>query len=89
GTRTVGAATTGVTASNSGTSSVTLSGTLTQINYLLAVSGSGTVSYVNSSDAPGATDTLTLAVSDLGNTGTGGTLTASDTATINITAVND
>ncbi|MDO9237872.1 MAG: DUF4347 domain-containing protein, partial [Aquabacterium sp.] len=42
GTLTVSAGTTGVTVSNSGTSSVTLSGTLTQINNLLSGSLSGT-----------------------------------------------
>ncbi|KGM41169.1 hypothetical protein JY96_16965 [Aquabacterium sp. NJ1] len=89
GTLNVGAGTTGVTVSNSGTNTVTLSGTITQINNLLAGSLSGTVTYIINSDAPPASDTLTLQVSDLGNTGTGGTLTASDTATINITAVND
>ncbi|MDO9208248.1 MAG: hypothetical protein Q7T91_08330, partial [Sulfuricurvum sp.] len=83
------AGTTGVTVSNSGTSSVTLSGTLTQINNLLSGSLSGTVTYIINSDTPPASDTLTLLTSDLGNTGSGGMLTASDTATINITAVND
>ncbi|RZI81348.1 MAG: DUF4347 domain-containing protein, partial [Rubrivivax sp.] len=89
GTLTVSAGTTGVSVSNSGTSAVTLSGTLAQINNLLAGNLSGTVRYSINSDAPPASDTLTLAISDLGNSGTGGTLTASDTATINITAVND
>ena len=32
---------------------------------------------------------LTLSVNDAGNTGTGGALAGSDTATITITAVND
>ena len=43
GTLTVTAGTTGVTVSNSGTATVTLSGTLTQINNLLAGSLSGTI----------------------------------------------
>jgi cell shape-determining protein MreC len=89
GTITVSAGSTGVSVSNSGTSSVTLSGTLTQINNLLAGNSSGTITYIINSNAPPASDTLTLQASDLGNTGSGGTLTASDTATINITAVND
>jgi predicted glycoside hydrolase/deacetylase ChbG (UPF0249 family) len=89
GTLTVSAGTTGVTVSNSGTATVTLSGTLTQINNLLAGSLSGTISYLNSSNTPPASDTLSLSVSDLGNSGSGGALTASDTATIAITAVND
>ena len=86
---TAAAGTTGVTVTGSGTASVTLDGTLTQINNLLAGSLSGTLSYTANSDTPAASATLTLTASDLGNTGTGGTLTGSDTATINITAVND
>ena len=89
GTLNVAAGTTGVTVSNSGTATVTLSGTITQINNLLAGSLGGTVTYIINSDTPPASDTLTLTASDLGNTGTGGTLTANDNATINITAVND
>jgi hypothetical protein len=89
GTISAGAGTTGVTVAGSGTSTVTLTGTLTQINNLLAGSIGGTLTYTINSDTPPATDTLTLQASDLGNTGTGGTLTGSDTATINITAVND
>ena len=89
GTLTATAGTTGVTISGSGTNSVTLSGTLTQINTLLAGTLGGTLNYLQSSDTPPATDTLTLTASDLGNTGTGGTLTGVDTATINLTAVND
>ena len=46
-------------------------------------------SYLINSDTPPASDTLTLLVNDNGNTGSGGALTGSDSATINITAVND
>ncbi len=83
------AGTTGVTVSGSGTATVTLSGTLAQINSLLAGSLGGTLGYTANSDAPPASTLLTLTGSDLGNTGSGGTRTGSDTATINITAVND
>ncbi|WP_230182820.1 DUF4347 domain-containing protein, partial [Aquabacterium sp. CECT 9606] len=89
GTLTATAGTTGVTVGGSGTNTVTLSGTLAQINNLLAGSLSGTLTFIMASDAPPASVTLTLTASDLGNSGTGGTLTANDTATINITAVND
>ena len=89
GTLTAAAGTTGVTISGNGTSSITLSGTLTQINNLLAGNLSGTLTYTLNSDTPPASDTLTLTASDLGNTGTGGTLTGNDTAAINITALND
>src|SRR5690606_27547994 len=47
------------------------------------------VSYVMSSDAPPASATLTFTVNDQGNTGSGGARTGSDTALINIAAVND
>ena len=89
GTLTVTAGTTGAAVSGSGTNSVTLTGTLTQINNLLAGNAGATVSYIISSDTPPATDTLTLAANDGGNTGSGGAQSGSDTATINITAVND
>jgi RHS repeat-associated protein len=86
---TVAAGTTGVTVSGSGTGGVLLSGTVAQINALLAGSLSGSLTYEADTDAPAASATLTLLVSDLGNTGSGGTRTDSDTAVINLTAVND
>ncbi|TAK87025.1 MAG: tandem-95 repeat protein, partial [Aquabacterium sp.] len=89
GTLTVSAGSTGVVVSGSTTTTITLTGTITQINNLLAGNGGATLSYIISSDAPPASDMLTLLVSDLGNTGSGGTLTGTDTATINITPVND
>ena len=89
GTLTVTAGTTGAGVSGSGTNSVTLTGTLTQINNLLAGNLGATASYIISSDAPPASDTLTLSVNDGGNTGSGGAQSGSDSATINIAAVND
>ncbi|TLY21832.1 MAG: hypothetical protein E6K66_08630, partial [Nitrospirae bacterium] len=89
GTISVAAGTTGVTVAGSGTATVTLTGTLTQINNLLAGNLSGTLTYLNSSDTPSPSATLTLSVNDGGNTGTGGALVGSDTATINLTAVDD
>ncbi len=83
-----GAGTTGAIISGTGTASVTLTGTLTQINDLLAGNLGGTLTYTANSDAPPPSVTLTLTANDLGNTGSGGALTGSDTATINITAVN-
>ena len=89
GTLTATAGTTGVTVSGSGTGSVTLTGTIVQINNLLAGNSGATLSYIINSDTPPASDVLTLTANDQGNTGSGGALTGSDTATINITAVND
>ena len=90
GALTVNAGTSGATVvSGNGTGTVLLSGTVAQINALLTTDANSTVDYLNSSDTPGATATLTLSIDDNGNTGTGGNLTASDTATINITPVYD
>ena len=88
GTLTVTAGGSGALVSNSGTSSVTITGTVTQINNLLSSDATSTVSYIDNTDAPSASATLILQVNDNGNTG-GGALTNSDTAAINITAVND
>jgi hypothetical protein len=59
----------GVSISGSGSSTLTLSGTIDQINDLLARSTSGDVTYLNSSDTPSAGVTLTLEVNDNGNQG--------------------
>ena len=48
------------------------------------------MSYIDSSDAPASSTTLSLSVNDNGNTGSGGSLASNiATATINITPVND
>jgi hypothetical protein len=79
----------GAIVNNSGTGAVTITGTAAQINALLNTDGTSTVSYIDNSDTPAANTTLTLLIHDNGNTGTGGDHSSSDTATINITAVND
>ncbi len=79
----------GTAIAGSGTATLTVTGTLAQINALLAAGGTSTLSYFNASNAPPASTSLTLTVHDNGNTGSGGDLTATDTATIAITAVND
>src|SRR4029077_8986988 len=78
GTLTVTAGTSGAGVAGSGTSSVTITGTIAQINALLNTDGTSTVSFV---DAVGGTKTLTLLIHDNGNTG-GGDLSAQDTAQI-------
>src|SRR5205823_3752483 len=83
------AGTSGATVLNSGSSSVSITGTLAQINALLNTDATSTVSYSDNTDTPAASTTLTLSVNDNGNSGSGGALTGSDTATINIAAVND
>src|SRR5204862_395375 len=86
GTITAAAAGSG-TVTGSGTGSIVLTGTVTSINSYLATVASQP-SYVPVGNANGAV-ALTMTTSDLGNTGTGGTLTDSDSININITAVND
>ncbi len=79
---------------NSG--SVAMLGTIAQINNLLTGAGTGTITYLNSSDSPSASTTISVLVNDAGNTGADPGLTAdatseegSNSQTINITAVND
>ncbi|WP_229676226.1 beta strand repeat-containing protein [Polaromonas eurypsychrophila] len=81
----VAAAGGGVGVTGSGSGSLVLTGTQTAINAFIAASS---VTYTTAANANG-TVTLTVTTSDLGNTGTGGTLTDVDTVTLNITAVND
>jgi hypothetical protein len=76
----------GVVVARSGTSSILLTGTLSDINAYLA-SASAPV-YVPLPNANG-TATLTMLTNDLGNTGAGGPLTDSDSRGIAIASVND
>ncbi|QAU46357.1 DUF4347 domain-containing protein [Bradyrhizobium guangzhouense] len=89
GTLTVAAGTSGATVSNSGTSTVTITGTISEINALLNSDASSAVSYIDGSDNPSASATLTLGINDNGNTGTGSAQSGTASATIDITAVND
>ncbi|MGH6693102.1 MAG: tandem-95 repeat protein, partial [Gammaproteobacteria bacterium] len=66
------AGTTGVTVFNSGTPWLTFSGTVTQVNNLLAGNLGATLNYVVASDSPPATDDLNLWIDDNGATGIGG-----------------
>ena len=88
GTLTVTAGTSGAVVSGNGTNTVTVTGTLAQINALLNTDGTSTVSYIDATDTPSASATLTLSINDNGLSG-GAALTASDTAIINIGSVND
>ncbi len=74
----------GVTVGGSATA-LTLSGTVSAINSFITGSN---VTYTTASDSTAAR-TLTVAVDDGGNTGSGGAQTDSETVTINVTAVND
>ncbi len=79
-----------------GTGAVTILGTIAQINNLLTGGGTGTITYLNSSDAPSASTSMTVLVNDSGNTGNDPGLTGDGTSEedsnsqiINITPVND
>ncbi|MCE4224898.1 tandem-95 repeat protein [Methylobacterium sp. C25] len=72
-----------VTVSGNGTGSVTLTGTIADINAAL----NGTV-YRGVPDYNGA-DTLTVSTTDNGNAGTGGAKSDTDTVAISVTPVND
>ncbi|AYC33939.1 retention module-containing protein [Pseudomonas cavernae] len=81
------AAAAGITVTGSGTGSVVLSGTLTEINAYLAAPATQPT-YTPVLNASG-TVTLTMTTNDGGNTGAGGALTDSDTATITVNPVAD
>ncbi|MCW5658842.1 MAG: tandem-95 repeat protein [Burkholderiaceae bacterium] len=68
----------------SGSNTVTLTGTVAQINATLAAN----VTYVPTANFAGSA-TLTMTTSDGGNTGSGGTLTDVDTVSITVNPVND
>jgi Ca2+-binding RTX toxin-like protein len=76
-----------VMVSGSGTNSITLTGTLANINAYL-VSSASQPSYTPLQDASGTVQ-LTMVTSDLGNTGTGGVLTDTDTINITINPIAD
>ncbi|MDB5674644.1 MAG: hypothetical protein JWM65_1626, partial [Sphingomonas bacterium] len=83
------AGTSGATVTGSGTASVTITGTLAQVNALLSSDATSTVVYNANSDAPPASTSISFTVDDGGNTGTGGALHSTLVQTIAITAVND
>ncbi|UUA72965.1 putative Ig domain-containing protein [Cellvibrio sp. QJXJ] len=75
--------TTGVIiSSGNATNVLTLTGTSTQLNNLFAGNNGGTLTYRLAGDTPSATQQLTISASD-------GSLSANDSALINITAIND
>ncbi|HEX5127768.1 MAG TPA: DUF4347 domain-containing protein, partial [Rhodocyclaceae bacterium] len=89
GALTASAGTSGALVGGSGSNTITLTGTLAQINDLLTGNGGANIFYLINADTPPATDTLVLSVNDNGNTGSGGALTATSSATIDIAATND
>jgi hypothetical protein len=82
------------TVTGSGTSTVTITGSVAEINNLLGgvdtgAGSAGVIEYLNTSDSPAANTLLTLYVNDNGNNGSGPNLDDSASVTINITATND
>ncbi len=75
-----------VTVTGSGSTSLVLSGSLTDINAYLA--SASTPLFTPSADANGVVN-LTMTTNDGGNTGSGGALTDVDSRTITVAAVND
>ena len=79
--------------SGNGTTSVVIDGTIAQLNAFLGsgAASTSTLSYIDTSDNPAASTTLTLQINDNGNTSSppSNPLTGSVGAIINITAVND
>jgi diphthamide synthase (EF-2-diphthine--ammonia ligase)/6-phosphogluconolactonase (cycloisomerase 2 family) len=72
--------------SGNGSSTVTLTGSLNEINATLAATNG--LIYAGNANVSG-TDTLTVVTSDAGGSGSGGTLTDTDNYTITINGVND
>ena len=77
-----------VTVTNNLTGSVSFTGTIANINALLAAASPVAVQYTPNLNYVG-TDTITMTTSDNGNRGTGGAMTDIDTIGVTITAVND
>ena len=85
GTLTVAAGTSGVIIdSGNGGGSVTFHGTIAQLDDLLDTNATSAITYIDNTATPGPATTLTLAINDGGNTGTGGALTGQASATITI-----
>jgi VCBS repeat-containing protein len=80
-----GNAGTGITVAGTATAR-TFRGTLANLNTYFTTAGKITYLPISNSNV---SRTLTIQINDLGNTGTGGSLVASTTSTINITPVND
>ncbi|MDZ7684302.1 MAG: cadherin-like domain-containing protein [Gammaproteobacteria bacterium] len=73
----------GATVTNNGTASVTVKGTLVDVNTEI-----GSIDYTGDADFNGA-ETLTVNANDNGNTGSGGAQDDEETVSITVNAVND
>ncbi|MDI9855895.1 DUF4347 domain-containing protein [Comamonas sp. 17RB] len=75
----------GVTVGGSGTGELTLSGSLSDINFFIAANG---LTFKTAQDST-ASVILTVTLNDKGFSGSGGEKTDTKTVTLNVTAVND
>jgi hypothetical protein len=76
----------GASITGNGTSSATITGTLTQVNAALnGLKYKGNANY----NSTRGSETLTILTNDQGNTGSGGALSDTDTVNITVNAVND
>src|SRR5436309_12416746 len=69
--------------------SVSITGTLAQINALLNTDATSTVSYSDNTDTPAKSTTLKLWHMNIGNDVIGLAMTSSDTTMLNTAAMND
>ncbi|MFA6112364.1 MAG: FG-GAP-like repeat-containing protein [Sphingomonas sp.] len=83
GTLTITAGSSGADVADSGTGSVTITGTLAQIQALLDDDATSTITYLADTDTPPASAEISTSIDD------GGGVPIVDTATITIAAVND
>ncbi|NGM63449.1 T9SS type B sorting domain-containing protein [Sphingobacterium sp. SGG-5] len=75
----------GVTVSGPGTATLTLTGSIADLNTFIAASNVGFMTGLHAT----SNVTLTVTVDDGGNTGSGGSLGDSRTVTLTVTAIND
>ena len=79
----------GAVVANSGTGSVTITGTVSEIQMMLASGGMNTVEYVANTEDPPASAQLSVTINDNGFTGAGGAMMDSAGVQIVITSIND
>ncbi len=78
----------GVQVSGAFSSSMTVTGSLSQLNAFLGAGGNDSFNYRDFNSAPSPQAFFTITVHDNGHTGSGGDMSASANATINIAPVN-
>ena len=78
----------GAVVTGTGTSALTITGAVAQVNAFLGAGGTSTLTYLDNVGSPGDVTALTLTVHDNGNTGSGGDLVGTTTATVNIGSSN-